>query len=873
MKLTLHFLLGLFCALGPSAASGFQSRGMNGSELRLELKKLSVLGSVLYIAAHPDDENTNLLAYLSKGRLVRAAYLSMTRGEGGQNLIGREQGADLGVLRTEELLAARAIDGAEQFFTRAIDFGYSKSSEEAIRFWGEDEIVSDIVRVMRTFRPDVVITRFSPGWGGHGQHTASAILARKAFDLAGDRAYRPDGADTLPPWTPKRLLFNGSSSPPPEQDTAAAVKLNTGGYNPLLGESYNEISGRGRSMHKSQGFGAAQNRGDVINYFYHTAGDSADGDILGGIDMSWARVPGAGAVAKTIVEAGNRFDPENPAGSLPLLLKAYSELAASGDDPWLVVKKRDLQSIILAAAGVRIEALASAGSAAPGDSLRIRTTIINRSDFPFVLKSIRVAFARGDSTIGATLVNNRITAADFPVVVPAGEPPTGPYWLERPPAGSRYDIPDAAEIGTARRSSPYRATFTLTGHGVDMAVDIPVQFKSVDPVEGELYRPFIVSPPVSIVPEEKVLLFPSAAGKTLNVRVTGGRAGSAGTLRIEVPAGWTVTPAELPFRLRAGGSEERVSFTVIASPGAAGGEYSVLADLGDRVVRTGTSVIRYPHIPAQTLFHAASGRLVRSDVRRKKFSVGYIEGSGDEVPEALRQIGYDVVLLSDDDLLSADLAHFQSIVAGVRAYNTRPALAMAKGRLAEYVSRGGTYVVQYATGGRMEGGDPGPYPFRISRERVSDETAPVTVLAPDHPAVTYPNAIGPDTPLGMTRSTFQSQPLPAALASDLSNGYHYAQGDGEYIRPGSNMRWTTRLARRAARQPIWPNLCWPTCKMADWATLRSCQNRQPNTCTASFLHPILVYWAWHTAISRTASTGIASYRTAGIHSSSTPTCG
>ncbi len=744
MKLTLHCLLGLVCALGPSAANGFQSRGMNASELRLELKKLSVLGSVLYIAAHPDDENTNLLAYLSKGRLVRAAYLSMTRGEGGQNLIGREQGADLGVLRTEELLAARAIDGAEQFFTRAIDFGYSKSSEEAIRFWGEAEIVSDIVRVMRTFRPDVVITRFTPTIGGHGQHTASAILARRAFDLAGDGAYQPAAGGVLPPWQPKRLLFNGSAFMLPDFDTSAAMKLNTGGYNPLLGESYNEISGRGRSMHKSQGFGAAQNRGDLINYFRNTAGDSAAADILEGIDMSWARVPGAGTAAKTLAEAERSFDPEKPAASLPLLLRAYAELGASGDDEWISVKRRDLQTIILAAAGLRAEAVASAESAAPGDSLRIRTTVINRSDFPFVLKSVRVAFAPRDSAIGTALVNNRVTALDFPVVVPAGEPPTGPYWLERPSSGSRYDIADATDIGTARRPSPYRATFTLTGPGIDMAVDIPVQFKSVDPVDGELYRPFIVSPPVSIVPEEKVLLFPSAAGKTLNVRVTGGRTGSAGTLTIDAPAGWSVTPAEFPFRLRAGGSEERVSFTITPSPGAAVGEYSVLADLGDRTVRTGTTVVRYPHIPAQTLFHAASGRLVPSDVRRKKFSIGYIDGSGDEVPEALRQVGYDVVLLTDDDLLSADLAHFQSIVAGVRAYNTRPALALAKGRLAEYVSRGGTYVVQYATGGRMEGGDPGPYPFRISRERVSDETAPVTILAPDHPAVTYPNVIGPD---------------------------------------------------------------------------------------------------------------------------------
>lgn len=530
----------------------------------------------------------------------------------------------------------------------------------------------------------------------------------------------------------------------PELDTSAAMKLNTGGYNSLLGESYNEISGRGRSMHKSQGFGAAQNRGDVINYFFHVAGDSASSDILEGVDMSWARVPGAGATSKTLAEAEKEFDPENPAAILPLLLKAWSELAVVDDSGWAAVKKRDLRTLILAAAGLRAEALASVESAAPGDSVRIRTTVINRSAFPFVLKGIRVAFAHGDSAIGAPLVNNRVTTTDISVVVPPGEPATAPYWLERPPDGYRYDIADPALIGTARSPSPYKVTFALAASGVEIAVDVPVQFKSVDPVEGEVYRPFVVGPPVSIVPEERVLLFPSANGKTLNVRITGGRTASVGTLKVQAPPGWSVTPAELPFRLRGGASEERVSFTVTPSPGAVAGEYTVVANIDDRIVRTGTSVIRYPHIPAQTLFHAASGKLVPADVRRKKFSVGYIEGSGDGVPEALRQIGYDVVLLSDADLLSADLAHFQSIVTGVRAYNTRPILALAKGRLMDYVSRGGTYVVQYATSGRMEGGEPGPYPFRISRERVSDETAPVTILAPDHPAVTYPNAIGPD---------------------------------------------------------------------------------------------------------------------------------
>ena len=728
----------LAATAAPCAA---QDRSMPASELRLELDKLSVLGSVLYIAAHPDDENTNLLAYLSKGRLVRTAYLSVTRGEGGQNLIGPEQGDALGVIRTEELLAARSIDGGEQFFTRAVDFGYSKSSDEAIRFWGADEIVSDIVRVMRTFRPDVVMTRFSATIGTHGQHTASAILARRAYDLSGDPAYQPSPGPPLPPWKPVRLMFNGSAFMTPEYDTASALKINTGGYNPLVGESYNEISGRSRSMHKSQGFGAAQNRGDVINYFETTAGAPATKDILDGVDLTWARVTGAAAAAHTIEEARAAFEGANPPGVLPLLLKAYGQLKALGDDPWAVVKRRDLQSVILLAAGIRAEALSSVESASPGDSLVIRTSVINRSGYPFTLKGVRPAFSAPEPKAPVPLSNNRIFTSEYRVALPPGEPVTMPYWLERPREAARYDVADPSLIGLPRRPSPYRTIFILDSPGGEVAFDVPVQFKFVDPVEGELYRPFVVAPPVSIVPEERVLLFASVSGKSLDVRLSSAGAAAAGTLRLNVPAGWTVTPAEIPFRLRAGGGESRYSFTVTPGAGAASGEFSLSADPGNGEVSTATVVIRYPHIPAQTILLGATGKLVVADVKKKKFFIGYIEGSGDGVPAALRQVGYDVRLLSDEDLLSAELSPFQAIVAGVRAWNTRPALAMAQRRLMDYVEKGGTYVVQYITTGRGDAPEVGPYPLRISRERVSDETAAITLLAPDHSALSYPNPI------------------------------------------------------------------------------------------------------------------------------------
>lgn len=733
----------------PAARAGSPGadRGLDAAELRLELRRLSVLGSALYIAAHPDDENTNLLAHLSKGRLVRTAYLSVTRGEGGQNLIGREQGAALGVIRTEELLAARQIDGAGQYFTRAIDFGYSKRPEEAIALWGEAEIVADIVRVIRSFRPDVIITRFSPALGGHGQHTASAILARRAFDLAGDPDYALPGGGP-PPWRPARLLFNGSTFMSPTYDTASALKVNTGGYNPLLGESYNEISGRSRSMHKSQGFGAAQNRGDVTNYFHHTAGDSAAADLFEGIDLGWTRVEGGARVAAILDSALRGYDPDRPADIVPFLLRARAAIGRISDDHWRRIKTEEVERLILAAAGLRAEAVASAESAAAGDSIRIRASVINRSAVPVTLRRVRLSFAAVDTAPALRLADNRTLAIDFAIVVPPGEPLTGPYWLAAPPSGSRYEIADPSLIGLPRAPTPYRAEFTLGVSGTEMILDLPVLFRTVDPVEGELYHPFVVSPPVSVIPVERVLLFPSAEPKTLTVRLAGARPGVRGTVRVETPPGWTVDPPARGFTADGGAADLRVTFALSPSDAAADGEFTVVAATGGQEIRTSTTVIRHPHIPAQTLFPPATGKLVRTDLVRKKFFVGYIEGSGDEVPDALRQIGYDVRLLTDDDLIGADLAPFQAIVAGVRAYNTRPALAAAHRRLMDYVRGGGTYVVQYATNGRLETADPGPRPFRISRERVADETAPVRLLAPEHPGLSFPNAITGEDFLG-----------------------------------------------------------------------------------------------------------------------------
>ncbi|HZM00253.1 MAG TPA: PIG-L family deacetylase, partial [Planctomycetota bacterium] len=369
--------------LGARAQAQRPPEQLDGAEILHGLHKLEVVGSALYIAAHPDDENTRLITWLSQGRKVRTAYLSLTRGDGGQNLIGSELGDALGVLRTQELLEARRIDGGEQFFTRAVDFGYSKSPEESFAKWGRQEVLGDIVRVIRRFRPDVIITRFAPdGSGGHGHHTASALLAHEAFDLAADPAAFPEQlAEGLRPWQAQRLFFNGSTwwrSELPElaaQDPGRWVRVDVGGFDPLLGASYTEIAGRSRSQHKSQGFGAAETRGEQLEYLRLDRGAPLEApELFDGIDLGWSRVEGGSRVQDSLRELIEAYEPRAPERSLPRLVglvSALDELAASPSPgrEWARWKAEAARELILQVCGTVVQAASSAPRAAAGGTL------------------------------------------------------------------------------------------------------------------------------------------------------------------------------------------------------------------------------------------------------------------------------------------------------------------------------------------------------------------------------------------------------------------------------------------------------------------------------------------------------------------------
>jgi LmbE family N-acetylglucosaminyl deacetylase len=760
----------------------------NAAQIQLALRKLGVVGSVLYVAAHPDDENTGLLTYLANGALLRTGYLSITRGDGGQNLIGPEQGPELGLIRTQELLAARHVDGAEQFFTRARDFGYSKSPEETLKIWGKDEILADVVWVIRRFRPDVIITRFSPEPADtHGHHTASAMLAAEAFRAAADPSFRPEQLkDGVAPWQARRLLWNRASFlARPGEDFSRYDKLEIGGYYPLLGLSTGEIAADSRSMHKSQGFGVARTRASVTEYF-STLAEAPDahapsGAVLGGLDFTWHRFAGGAATAATAADGlraaadkvAHDFNAATPHASIPALLALDARLAAIPDEPWRTRKQREVRDLVLACAGLFADATAADFRVAPGGEIEVTATVVDRSPVAISLKEVRFPTAGGRVAAARPLAPAGAGSVGVPVeikhkvIVPPDAPLTTPFWLAAPPEPGLYPVADPRDIGKPEDEPALRVDFDLQVAGQVLTVSRPVAYKWTDPVAGERYRPLEITPVVSIVPDTKVLLFPERRREPtpVTVRLSAGAAAVSGVLRPLAPEGWTVEPASMPFRLETKGSELELAFRVrragaarAARPDApATGARAALrfvAEVGEERLSRGVVHLEHPHIPVQTWLADAEVQLVPLAIELGGSHIGYIAGAGDDVPASLRRVGYDVTLLGDEALRAgggvgghgaAGLARFDAIVVGVRAFNVNERLRAAQAHdvLMKYVAGGGTLVVQYNTNSRL---GPlttpiGPFPFEISHDRVTDESAAVTFSDLAHPLLTTPNRI------------------------------------------------------------------------------------------------------------------------------------
>jgi LmbE family N-acetylglucosaminyl deacetylase len=743
------------------------------SEIMLGLKKLNVLGSVMYLAAHPDDENTRLIAYMANERLLETSYLSCTRGDGGQNLIGPELREGLGVIRTQELLAARRLDGGRQFFTRANDFGFSKTSDETFRIWDKEQVLADMVWVIRQRRPDVLITRFPPdARAGHGHHQASAILAAEAFDAAGDPKRFPEQLPYVQAWQPKRLLWNtGSFFVKPGENMDAYLRLDAGGYNPLLGQSYGEIAARSRSNHRSQGFGSSAQRGEALEYFQPVKGDKATKDLFEGVDQTWNRVPGGAAVGKLIEEVIRKYDPSNPSASVVGLLKVRSSIIKLKEDSgnfWFDEKLNSLNQLIQASLGLYLAATTNEPSVAVGQAIKInREALLNYPNI--TVRWHRDAYKSDGGVKTDELILGKIMSDPVDFEVPQITSLSQPFWLTSPstigmyridPTGiktvqgfgfSRHQWITQALIGKPENPSSISVwnEVLIVAPGMKKSetieFEVPVQYKHTDPVLGELYQPLAVVPPVLVnLPPARSYVFADAQPKTVPVTLRAGRAGVSGRLALALPAGWKCEPATADFALAAKDEELTVNFQVQPLAGAAPGraELRATATVAGQAYARGIQKIECPHIPTQFLFPEAVAPLVKLDLKRRGQNVAYLMGAGDEVPDALRQIGYTVTLLKPEELSAANLKKYDALVLGVRAYNTVDRLKTQQPEILKYIEAGGNVVVQYVVNRGTVMPEIGPYPMTLSNDRVTVEDAPVTLTK--HPLLAAPNKITAD---------------------------------------------------------------------------------------------------------------------------------
>lgn len=721
----------------------------NSSEIYQQIKKLDVLGSVLYVAAHPDDENTRLLAFLANGKLYRTGYLSMTRGDGGQNLIGDEQGIELGLIRTQELLAARRIDGAEQFFTRAFDFGYTKSPDETFQFWDHDKILSDVVWVIRKFRPDVIITRFpTTGEGGHGHHTASAILAGEAFDAAADTTKFPEqfkyGVTT---WQAKRLLWNTFNFGSINTERPDQFKIDDGGYNALLGKSYGEIAAESRSQHKTQGFGVPSSRGESLEYFKTIKGSAPQKTLMDGVTTNWERINDP-SMEKMVQQLMNEYSFTHPENSLPALLNIYQALEKTPLGYWRNQKLQQVKQIIKECLGLYLETSTRSMFAVQGDSLRVYFTANNRVGDTVTLSSVTIR--NTTFPIPDQLPIDQNVNRVFDVLIPDTAAISQPYWLAEPMTKGSYNVSNQNLIGKAQ-NDPESAVVDLSINGIKFSYSIPIRYKSNDPVKGESFEPLYVIPKIEIQSNPELAISINKVPVPIEVKA---KSNGSDDKSFRIKTTYSSNVAEL--------KKENIDYYSIVNPQQSNTEMiDWKAIEGNRTFNLYKKIISYPHIPDIIYFHKAESKLVDVDLKIEGKKVGYIPGAGDKVPDALKKMGYEVIELSAKDIRPAYLKQFDAIVTGVRAYNIYDWLNNAYPVLMNYVKDGGVLLVQYNTNNNIGPvkAKIGPYPFTISRTRVTDENAQVSFLDPKSSLLHYPNDITQKDFSGwiQERSTYEAE--------------------------------------------------------------------------------------------------------------------
>ncbi len=772
---------------------GQTSQVYSSAEIFAQLKKLKVLGSVLYIAAHPDDENNSFLPYLAKERNFRTAYLSLTRGDGGQNLIGPEQGIELGLIRTQELLAARRIDGAEQYFSSAYEFGFSKTFDETLRFWNRHKVLADIVWVIRKFQPDIIINRF-PGdaRAGHGNHSASAILSQEAFVAAADPNQFPEQLKQgVHIWQAKRLLWNTFNFGGANTTSENQLKIDAGIYNAMLGKSYGEIGGEARSMHKSQGEGRPRRKGPVFEYFTTLAGDSAKKDLMDGIVTDWSRIPKDGMVIQQKIDQMiQNYQFEHPDKSVDALVSLHQFLQGiQYREIWWYKKKQEIEDLIIACSGLFVEATTDVEYAVPGEKLNVGLLVNKRNNVNIQLDQILLNTSPDksfDSSFNLKPLVNTNYSFNKSFTVPAITPVSQPYWLNKPLDGiGNFVIDDQPMVGKAESDPAFSAKFVFSINGIAFMVNRPVQYKYVDPVRGEIYQPLSVIAPVVVSLDKQVLL--------TNVEQVGNKKLSPTSLLLQYKTNFNAS--NLPVTIQLKDDHEKVFYSKDSILNVEQGSVyafpielkSVLGLVKTKSISAAITytlngktnsfahflkTIKYDHIPTINYFYQDKVTVVDQKIITSPKKVAYIIGAGDLVPEALEQLGYPVTYLREWDITDAALTQFNVIVLGIRAFNIHEWLTTKNDVLNRFVNNGGHLVVQYLKSNQvgLKKVKVGPYPFSMSGIRVTEENAKLNFLVPDHAIFNFPNKITNQDFDGwiQERSTYQADPITAPYEALIS---------------------------------------------------------------------------------------------------------
>lgn len=745
-----HILYVLIAVFSLSISQAQKPKTPSSSEIYESIQKLNFLGSVLYVAAHPDDENTRLISYMSNHVKARTAYLSLTRGDGGQNLIGPEIRELLGVIRTQELLAARRIDGGEQLFTRANDFGYSKHPDETLEIWDKDKVLSDVVLAIRQFKPDIIINRFDHRRAGqtHGHHTTSAMLSMEAFELANDKSAYAAQLEQTSLWQPKRLFYNtswwryGSREAFDKIDKSNMISFDIGTYYPLKGMSNNELASLASSQHLCQGFGRISTRGSQTEYveFLKGAPLENNADLFAGIDTSWKRIKGGKAIGDILESVEENFNFQNPSVHISDLLKAYKLLQNIDNEHWKTQKTEELKAIIEMCAGLYLEVSASSNWATAGDMIDVSLEVLNRSDLPITLVSMGNISNMAISKNINLENNTRFTFKEV-LKIDDNAIPTTPYWLDKKGTLGMYQVDDKTLIGKPETPRVYTVDFNLLIENTPITFTKPVIKRFSKPDKGELYRPFEIIPEASAKIKEKVIIFENTNQQDITVVVKAGRDNLEGNVEVCHPNDWSIYPKKQKVSIAHKGEEQTLVFTVIPTTNQSEGLIGPIVHIGDKDYSKELIEIDYEHIPFQTVLLPSESKVVRLDIQKRGENIGYIQGAGDVVPESLRQIGYNVRVISTDDIDPETLSRFDAIVVGIRAYNTLEDLQFKQQQLFDFVANGGNMIVQYNTSYRLKADNLAPYDLTLSRDRVTDENAEVRFLNPDHEVLNFPNII------------------------------------------------------------------------------------------------------------------------------------